>query len=81
MKYVVYVIVNQDNMMYIGQTNNLADRLVRHNSGRNKSTKNRGPYTLIYSEEFESRAEAMQKEKVLKMGQGRQWLKDNFLKK
>ena len=66
--------------MYIGHTNNLDDRLERHNNNREKSTKNKGPWALIHSEKFKTRAEAMKREKEMKSGKGREWLKNNFLK-
>lgn len=52
--------------LYIGQTNNLHDRLRRHNSNLNKATKNKGPWTLIHSLEFDSRASAFNLEQKLK---------------
>jgi predicted GIY-YIG superfamily endonuclease len=35
---------------------------------------------LIYSEEKETRSDAMKREKYLKSGQGREWIKENILK-
>ena len=32
---------------YIGQTNNLDDRLIRHNGNRCRSTKNKGSWKLV----------------------------------
>ncbi|MEZ4827216.1 MAG: GIY-YIG nuclease family protein [Bacteroidia bacterium] len=60
---------------YYGQTNNLEERLWRHNQGKEKSTKNRGPWELIYSEAYATRAEAMQREKYFKSRAGWGWLK------
>ena len=37
-----------------------------HNSGYSKSTKNGIPWKLVYKEEYQSRAEAMKREKQLK---------------
>jgi len=51
---------------YIGSTGNLSDRLLRHNSGRSKATKQGIPWKLIYTEVFESRSEAYQREMELK---------------
>jgi putative endonuclease len=42
--------------------------------------KQKGPWRLIYSEEHATRSEAMKREKFLKSGQGREWIKDNILK-
>ncbi|MBP6731162.1 MAG: GIY-YIG nuclease family protein [Chitinophagales bacterium] len=52
--------------LYIGQTNNLEDRLVRHNTNRNKYTAGKGPWLLYFSKCFETRAEAVQLEQQLK---------------
>ena len=51
---------------YIGQTDNLELRLARHNDNTVKSTKNRGPWEVIYFEEYDNRSEAMIREKYLK---------------
>lgn len=59
---------------YVGITKNLKERLERHNSSRNKSTKNRGPFKLIYSEDFSDYVEARKREKFFKSGAGRKFL-------
>ena len=41
--------------------------------------KQKGPWRLIYSEEQSTRGEAMEREKFLKSGQGRDWIKANIL--
>jgi putative endonuclease len=43
--------------------------------------KQKGSWQLIYSEEFSTRSQAMKKEKFLKSGQGREWIRDNILEK
>ncbi|MDP2798681.1 MAG: GIY-YIG nuclease family protein, partial [Deltaproteobacteria bacterium] len=58
-----------------GQTSNLDQRLKRHNANKGRYTKNKGPFTLVYKEEFMTRSEAMRREKFLKPGQGREYLK------
>ncbi|MBI1863755.1 GIY-YIG nuclease family protein [Candidatus Woesebacteria bacterium] len=35
---------------YIGSTCNLEKRLLRHNKGGSKYTRNKGPYEIVYSE-------------------------------
>jgi len=56
-------------------------RLREHNDeelGRRRYTRRQqGPWRLCYSEEFASRSEAMQRERFLKSGQGREWVKTN----
>ena len=50
-------------------------RLVEHNSGMTKSTKLRRPFKIIYKEECLSRDNARKREKYLKSGCGREFLK------
>ena len=65
--FFTYVIRSEKtNQLYIGQTNDLDDRLLRHNSNRNKWTKNKGPWFLIFSRTFDTRSEAVQLERKLK---------------
>ena len=67
MKYYVYILYSRENdRFYIGQTNNLPDRLERHNSGSEKATKPFIPWVIEWFTEKESRSEAMRLEKKLK---------------
>ena len=75
MNYWVYVLENEKGRWYIGQTNNLELRIERHNNQKVKSTKNRGYWKLIYKERFKLRSEALKREKFLKSGAGRAFLK------
>ena len=74
--YTVYVIKSQSGLLYIGHTDNLARRLNQHQKGQARYTKRDSGWTLVYAEEFETRAEAMRREKWLKSGTGRKWLKN-----
>ena len=56
-------------------TNNLERRLNEHNNGENRSTKAYKPFELVYFEEFKTRMEARNKEKYLKSGIGKEFLK------
>jgi putative endonuclease len=51
---------------YKGQTDNLSNRMKRHNGGFEKFTKNGVPWKLIWSTEKESRSQAKQLESKLK---------------
>ncbi|KKR20249.1 MAG: hypothetical protein UT50_C0019G0004 [Candidatus Moranbacteria bacterium GW2011_GWA2_39_41] len=78
--FYTYAIKNQDNKIYIGQAADLEVRLQRHNKLlKNKSTsftsKNSGNWELIYEEEFETRSEAMKREKELKSFRGREFIR------
>ena len=65
----------KDGGLYVGLTSNVERRVTEHNRGYNRSTKSRGPFTLIYCEECESRGQARDREKFLKSSNGRRFLK------
>ncbi len=66
MLFSVYILKSISGKYYIGQTNNLSERINRHNSGRSRYTKSRGPWELVYSEAFATREEAVRREQELK---------------
>ncbi|MAT56385.1 MAG: hypothetical protein CMF23_00275 [Ignavibacteriae bacterium] len=67
MTYFVYILTSlKDSKRYIGMTSDLNKRLKEHNSGKVKSTKNRRPLELIYTEEFISKKEASNRETFFK---------------
>lgn len=66
MFFVYFLRSRRDGSFYVGQTNCIADRLTRHNSGLVKSTKGRVPFDLVYQETYKTRREAMLREKHLK---------------
>jgi putative endonuclease len=72
----VYVLQSENTgRHYLGHTSDLTQRLGQHNNGITKSTKNRGPWKLIYQENFPTKVDAMKRERFLKSGQGREELK------
>lgn len=71
----------KDNGIYIGSSKDLNDRYFnQHQKGKVKSTKSRRSLFLIYFEEFDDYKSAFQREKYLKTGAGRDWIKENVLK-
>ena len=62
--YIIYSI--SADRYYIGQTNNLHNRIAKHNAKLVRSTKAFAPWTLVYFEEFNSRTEAIKRERFLK---------------
>ena len=65
--FYVYVLKSKkDNKLYIGYTNNLKKRIQEHNKGKNFSTAQRGPFSLVYYEAFKSQKDATAREKKLK---------------
>lgn len=74
--YYVYILKSQkDDRLYAGHTENLAKRFKEHNSGKVKSTKDRTPLVLIYYEASNMLIDAVKREKALKTGFGRAYLK------
>ena len=72
----VYVIYSESSsQFYKGITSNIEKRLDEHNKGYNKSTKAYLPWQLVLEEEYESRMEARKREKYLKSGVGREYIK------
>ncbi len=55
MPHFVYILKSQkDHKYYIGETADVAARLLFHNSGRQHSTRNRIPFVIILIEQFET---------------------------
>ena len=75
MFYVYAIKSSVRNYIYVGLTNNIVRRLAEHNKGENITTKAYRPFVLIYSEEWETRDQARLREKYLKSGIGKEFLK------
>ena len=61
--------------IYIGYTSNLQQRLLSHNELATKGwTIKFRPWQLIHKEEYETKSEAMKREKQLKSYQGRMFI-------
>lgn len=79
--FFVYALYSSEyNKIYIGQTIDLSKRLTEHNSGLSTYTKRFIPWEIIYSEEVETYADAMKREKQLKSQKGREFIW-NIIKK
>jgi putative endonuclease len=77
MPYYAYVLKNSHGVLYKGSTDNIDKRVNQHNTndGFLSYTKQRGPWNLVYFEEFVTRKEAADREKFFKSGKGREFLK------
>jgi putative endonuclease len=78
--FFVYIIYSEKVCKkYIGQTEDLVLRLDQHNSNYFQSyTNNKGPWKLIHLETYSTRSEAVLREKYLKSGAGRDWIKFTY---
>ncbi len=74
--YYLYVIKSLvDGKLYTGHTKNLIKRFNEHNSGLVKATKTRKPFKLLYYEASNVLKDAIARERSLKTGFGRAYLK------
>ena len=74
MHYVYILLSKRDRKLYVGYTNNLRNRLNKHNTGKVLATQNRLPMQLIYYEAHLDKQEARDREKYLKTGWGRNFV-------
>ena len=75
--YYVYVLLSEkDGKFYTGSTGDRVQRLEEHNRGYARSTKNRRQLKLIYYEACLNEEDATQREKYLKSGMGKKYLKN-----
>ncbi|MDP2696023.1 MAG: GIY-YIG nuclease family protein [bacterium] len=80
--YTIYILQSlARNYIYVGMTNNIERRLGQHQQGKAKTTKAYRPFKLIFTEERNTRQEARNREKYLKSGIGKEWIKSVVLKR
>ena len=74
--FFVYAIKSLNrNYIYVGLTDNIERRVNQHNNGRSKTTKPYLPFKLILKEQYPNRSAARVREKYLKSGIGKEYLK------
>lgn len=67
MTWIVYILECADGSLYTGITNDLERRMRAHASGRGaKYTKRRGPFLVRYTESWDSKGAALQREAAIK---------------
>ena len=70
--FFVYILQSlKDSKRYIGSTNDISRRLEEHNEGRVKYIRNRIPFKLVHVEEYNTKEEALQREKYIKSRKGK----------
>ena len=74
--FIVYVLYSSKyNKIYIGYTSNLKQRMLSHNELATKGyTVKFRPWAIMFTENFDSKKEAMDREKALKSGKGRDFI-------
>lgn len=76
----VYVIESESNRKwYIGYTTDPKRRLAEHNRHKNVSTAKEKKWKLIYCETYVNKMDALGREKFLKSGSGRRFLKKQLI--
>jgi putative endonuclease len=75
MHYVYVLRSISDDGLYIGYSANLKKRFQQHAQGDSFATSYRGPWKLIYYEAYLNQADALGRERYLKSGAGRRFLK------
>ena len=82
--YDTYVLLSKkDTNFYVGYTDDLNNRLKQHKSGKVKSTAFRLPIVLIYYECCLNKFDAIKRERYLKTGMGKRYIRNrlgNYLK-
>ncbi|MBD3311680.1 MAG: GIY-YIG nuclease family protein [Candidatus Magasanikbacteria bacterium] len=74
--YYVYILYSEKlKKKYIGYTSNLKSRIEVHNKGKVPFTSKGIPWQLIYYQVFCNKQDAMEEEKFLKTGKGRERIK------
>ena len=78
----VYILQSlKDLRTYTGYTEDVNKRLIEHNTGKVKATRNRRPFRVLFVEDLATLQEAKKKELYWKSGSGRRKLKIYFRKK
>ena len=76
--YVYILKSHKDNIYYTGCTSDLRKRLSEHNEGKSQYTKSHGPYELIYYEACLNKQDAFARERYLKSGMGKRYVKNRL---
>ena len=81
--FTIYVLYSEKyNKIYIGYTSDLERRLLSHNElGTKGYTIKYRPWKVVYTESYDSKREALAREKQLKSGNGRQFIWQEIIKK
>lgn len=79
MIFYVYVLQSEkDRLFYTGYTKNIQNRIDLHNQGKILSTRDRRPLILIYLEGCLDQQDATRREKYLKSGNGKIYLRSRL---
>ena len=68
----------KDRKMYTGYTKDLRKRFKQHSDNLDGYTKGRGPFKIIYYEACENEYDARSRERYLKSGKGKRYIKSRL---
>lgn len=74
--YCTYILKSKNHAVtYVGMTNDLQRRINEHNQGKSMFTRRYAPWKVIYVERFETKEQAISREKFYKSKLGRVQIK------
>lgn len=68
--YYVYILENEQCAHYVGYTADLPKRIKGHNSSKSRWARKKGPWHLVYKEEFATKKDAFLRERQIKNYKG-----------
>ncbi|TAE51415.1 MAG: GIY-YIG nuclease family protein [Bacteroidetes bacterium] len=78
----LYILQSElDQSYYVGSTQGVEQRLASHNAGRGRYTRKKMPWKLVYTEVFETKSEALIREKAIKNMKSRVYIENLLLAK
>ena len=78
MHYTYVLLSDKDRRFYTGYTSDLRERVRLHELGRVRSTAHRRPTRLVYYEACLVRDDALRRERFLKTGKGKRFLRNRL---
>ena len=74
MHYVYILYSGRIDRYYVGRTENIENRIADHNAGRSTFTRRGRPWVVVYKEELETKAEAIDREMEIKKRKSRRYI-------
>ena len=82
MQFVVYILYSKlIDQYYIGHTQDIRDRLIRHNNSGSKATKKANDWTLAHFECFSDKSLAYKREMEIKKKKSKKYIESLIIKK
>ncbi|RZK12178.1 MAG: GIY-YIG nuclease family protein, partial [Flavobacterium sp.] len=72
--FYIYIFSEKVNKYYVGQTENIEERLKSHSKGISRFTSISDDWKLVYTESFDSRNEAIRRESQIKKKKSRKYI-------